>query len=221
MFYFNRFPVERDRVYSDLPKKEMAAVKAWFDEWGVWLVTVIILISLGAMLGKDFQSFAGFAQGFTALGTLLLGMSSLIAVTTWKRQEVQKFKAKLAAKLYSQIYQHSTDLQHHAQLLRGRMIIEEHRPSDSSFLTVEETRERLKSSNASLFLVMSENVEKEAALLGESFFRQVSEIIDLQHRLDRSLRQGMTISDSELSELDSQLTVCLKMLLKHANFRDF
>jgi len=221
MFYFNRFPVERDRVYNDLPKTEMAAMKTWFDEWGVWLVTVIVLISLGALLGKDFQSFAGFAQGFTALGTLLLGMSSLIAVTTWKRQEVQKSKAKLAEKLYSQVYHHSTDLQYHAQMLRARMIIDEQCPSDNPSPSLKKAIERAKLSNISLLLTMSESVKPKAVFLGEGFSRRVSEFIELQSKIEESFRQEMTTTDSELSELVSQLTAFSDELLKHANFERF
>lgn len=73
----------------------------WLDDWGIWLFSVLAVMGFGVLIGYDLTSLEGAASGVTAIGTLMLGTASLIAVKEWRRQEQHRFQAQVAAKLYA------------------------------------------------------------------------------------------------------------------------
>lgn len=78
-------------------------MKQWYKEWGVWIVSVVLLISLGVLLGHDFTASAGVYSAITAVGTLMIGAAALWAIPVWREQEREKFKASVASELHARV----------------------------------------------------------------------------------------------------------------------
>lgn len=147
-------------------------MRKWYEEWGVWLISVLSLIGLGVVLGKDISEFQGVASALTALGTCMLGAAALLAIPQWKNQEKRRFQATIAADMHAAIaisrwrldaliywYKHAINDMDEKAL----------NDTDVGREIITNSRDKLVTELEPLLKVLSDNVIPKAIMLGKSF----------------------------------------------------
>ncbi|MDN7126807.1 hypothetical protein J6J08_05380 [Pseudidiomarina sp. 1APR75-33.1] len=144
----------------------------WYEDWGVWLISVVALIGLGILIGWDINEFQGASSIFASLGTFMLGIAALLAIPQWKKQELKRFQASIAAEMHANLaevrHRLISPVSIYQQAVLLPKVYEISEPQDSKKVA-HETRETLEKELYKLSRVLNSAIIPRSALLGLEF----------------------------------------------------
>ncbi|MEA3587942.1 hypothetical protein J6I75_06215 [Pseudidiomarina sp. 1APP75-27a] len=147
-------------------------MRKWYEDWGVWLISVIALIGFGILIGWDITELQRASSAFTAIGTLMLGVAALLAIPQWKRQEQKRFQASIASEMHAPLAEVRHKLVTPVYLYQGAVSLaelSETADSEESQQQFADLREALVEELRPLSRVLNSAIIPRSALLGLQF----------------------------------------------------